>query len=75
MKCIGCDVDYPPDMLNRMELNGTTTEPLCGPCALAVGNAYHGISRTKFLGPKAEAFRQQALKHRADTGQVPKQKF
>jgi hypothetical protein len=65
-RCTECEWDYPEHLLNIIT-GGIQLDGLyCPICALALTNRIHGINRTKFSGPRAEALRQEAIKWRED---------
>lgn len=64
MKCSECLWKYPDAFLNRMNVNGNYTDPICGICALEIANRMTGIKRGFFQGETAETARRAAIKWR-----------
>jgi len=63
--CADCRWPYPDTgYLNQMNVNGQYTKPICGICALARVNQFHGVQLTRFKGEMAEETRQDAIKWR-----------
>ena len=60
-KCVDCKWKYPDHYLDKMYMNGSYTDPICGICALERLNVYHGVKLTKFRGEMAEAKRLDAI--------------
>jgi hypothetical protein len=71
VKCQGCGIDYPAELVNPCFTNGGIAQ-LCGICALEVGNSILPPSqrRSKFFGPVAEAMRLKAIEHRKKIGRA-----
>lgn len=66
MKCDRCKWSYPDEMLNPMFANGGYTKPVCGLCALEIGNEISGVKRLSFQGEMAENYRLRAIKYRSE---------
>lgn len=74
-RCSNCKVSYPAELVSEF-----VSEPrsprrrnwpmpmLCGICALAKTNEVHGVSQTRFDGPRAEQLRQAAIAYRLSIG-------
>ena len=62
--CGECGLEFPEEILSQMCVNGGYTEPICGICALKISNEIHDrcLPRSKFDGPLAEHWRQEALR-------------
>ena len=65
VKCPECKWQYPSNTyVSAMMVNGEYTEPICGICALDMGNRLHGMPRTHFTGEIAEEMRHKAIRWR-----------
>lgn len=67
--CGECQWLYPARYLHPVYFGGaggpeTASDPVCGICALALTNKFHGTARDRFQGPHAEQVRRQALRWR-----------
>lgn len=67
--CANCQWPYPDFILSSMTLfdrktGMRATEPICGICALELGNQFMVAKRTKFNGQVAEFNRQLAIEWR-----------
>ncbi len=65
-KCGRCKWDYPDELLHQMfmatpERPGGYTAPICGICALEMGNEHMGVKRKRFSGEMAEEARLRAI--------------
>ena len=65
VSCPECKWSYPSNTyVSTMVIGGMPTKPICGICALEVGNRLHGMPRTYFTGEIAEEMRQKAIRWR-----------
>jgi hypothetical protein len=65
VKCPECRWNYPSNTyVSAMMVNGRYTPPICGICALEMGNRLHGLPRSSFGGEMAEEMRQKAIRWR-----------
>lgn len=70
-KCANCKWPYPHFILSGMTLfdrvtGRMITEPICGICALELGNEAMGVVRNRFEGPRAEEYRLTAIEWREE---------
>ena len=71
MECDICKEDFPEEILSPMMVDGNTTMPICGVCALRLRNITHNLPKnTMFKGTLAKKYYEKALQIKKRRKQV-----